>query len=94
MGDIFRKILCVIITYVLITIVLALLLIVVIGVSNDCGEYEYIDLLGNSGKSNECYHYKGGLFCDLEGNGSIQVSQYKWVQKECKATTNIYFKEN
>lgn len=82
------------IMYAILTIVLILLFIAVTSVSNDCGEYEYIDLLGNSGKSNDCYHYNGGLFCDLEGNGSIQVSQYKWVQKECKETTNNYFKES
>lgn len=44
-------------------------------------EYEYIDLFGNKGTSNNCYEvYRGGaLNCELGEDSLIQVSQYKLI---------------
>ena len=51
-------------------------------------EYEYIDLFGNKGSSNNCYegYHAGALYCELGKDGLVQVSQYKLIKsdKTCK----------
>jgi hypothetical protein len=45
--------------------------------------YEYIDMLGNKGTSNNCYKgvKRGGLYCDIQ-DGVIQVTQYTLLDKK------------
>ena len=47
-------------------------------------KYEYIDLFGNKGTSNNCYEvYRGGaLNCEIGEDSLIQVSQYKLVESK------------
>lgn len=48
-------------------------------------KYEYIDMLGNSGISDNCYYggYRaGGLYCELEEDSMVQVSKYKLVESK------------
>ena len=47
-------------------------------------QYEYIDLYGNKGISKNCYEgYKaGGLYCEFDKDGVIQVLQYKVIESK------------
>lgn len=63
-------------------ILLAIPVLLLTGCVRICIEenkYEYIDLFGNKGTSNNCYEvYRGGaLNCELGEDSIIQVSQYK-----------------
>lgn len=67
-------------------ILLAIPVLLLTGCVSICvskNEYEYIDLFGNKGTSNDCYEtYRGGaLFCELGKDSIIQVSQYKLISE-------------
>ena len=68
------------------TISTCICLIFLVGCQANCyhtTKYEYIDLLGNTGRTNHCYtsSNRGGLYCNIDG-GKIQVTQYKKVVVE------------
>lgn len=58
-----------------ILILASLLLIVIEGIIEKYGVYEYIDLENKKGTSRKCIMNKKGLFCDTE-KGLIEVKQY------------------
>lgn len=69
----------------LILLIVPILLItgcVSVYVSNN--KYEYIDMFGNKGTSNNCYegYRRGGLYCEIENDGIVQVSQYKLISSD------------
>ena len=68
-------------------IILILAIILLTGCVTVCvteSKYEYIDLFGNKGISNNCYEvYNGGaLNCELGEDSIIQVSQYELVESK------------
>lgn len=44
-------------------------------------EYKYIDLNGNKGIADVCYHDFGNLICKLEDGTNVKVAEYKEVEK-------------
>ena len=76
------------ITKLAIIVALILSLLSLTGCVNVCiteNEYEYIDMFGNSGTSDNCYYggYRaGGLYCGTEEDNMIQVSQFKLIESK------------
>ncbi len=69
----------------IILLAIPLLLTGCVTVCVDENKYEYIDMLGNSGTSDNCYYggYRaGGLYCELEEDSMVQVSQFELVESK------------
>ena len=91
-GGIFITIITII--AILAFIIMISLLFIVFGRESICTyttEYEYVNMVGDVGTSNNCYedyvvgasNTKGvtGLYCDIEG-GIVQVTQYVLIKIE------------
>lgn len=44
--------------------------------------YEYVDLSDNKGVSESCFRYRGGLFCKLGEDATIQVKEFIAIRGE------------
>ena len=79
---------------ILVIIITSSLLLIAFGRESICTyttEYEYVNMVGDIGTSNNCYedyiagrdNTKGvtGLYCDIEG-GIVQVTQYVLIKIE------------